>query len=133
MDPTRKRTRKKWLIIETNRSEYKESMKTDTLVNIMHIIQNIKLTNKIEWIAMIRAHLERLIKMGHGEKIMQMKIKLTPKQQEKTNPCEMSILRTANDSTSYEEESYYIYMNIKKMNLKPQEIMENLQKSYNIY
>ena len=108
MDPTRKRTRKKWLIIETNRSEYKESMKTDTLVNIMHIIQNIKLTNKIEWLAMIRAHLERLIKMGHGEKIMQMKIKLTPKQQEKTNPCEMSILRTANDSTSYEEESYYI-------------------------
>ena len=44
----------------------------------MQIIEQNKMTNKIEWTIMIKAHLEKLIEMGHGDKLMQIKIKITP-------------------------------------------------------
>ena len=99
-----KELEKKWLIIEINGGDNKTSMKTYPLKTIMQIIEQNKITNKIEWTIMIKAHLEKLIEMGHGDKLMQIKIKITPKTQDKSIQ-QISILRTADESGSYEDES----------------------------
>ena len=90
----------KWLIVETD-NESKRTVRTFTLITILQIITQHNIVNKYEWTLLVKAHLEKLIEMGHGNKELEVKIYFIPNKSEKARQ-DISVLRKTKESITNE-------------------------------
>ena len=83
-------------MVETDK-ESKRTVRTFTLITILQIITQYNIINKYEWTLLVKAHLEKLIEMGHGNKELQVQIYFIPNKSEKARQ-DISVLRKTKES-----------------------------------
>ena len=92
------------IMIETESNIQTETKtKTLSLEKILELITSNKIMNNTEWTLLIKSYLEKLIQLGHKEKIIEIKI-----QEVNIESIEISILREMERETSLEKEKLYL-------------------------